>query len=124
MGDEKRTDMGRATRLVIDNLQNINKKLDALQGDVSLVKTDIVVIKKDVNNLQSKDSEIAETVKKHEGALYGNGKPGLLTDMAIMKKSMKPIEDTKEKFFNTALQWVVLLGAILLGYWGSGKIPK
>jgi hypothetical protein len=78
MGEEKRTDMGRATRLVIDNLQGINKKLETLQTDVNALKTDSAVDK-----LEHK--EFRALLAKHDKTLYGNGKEGLTTTVSKVK---------------------------------------
>jgi hypothetical protein len=80
-------------------LTKVSEKIDALFKKYDDHKLDLHDLKRDVKT-------VCESVDKHGACLYGNGKPGLLTDMAKIK---------------SVLNWVLgiagsVMAAIIIAY--------
>jgi len=71
--------------------------LNEIKVDIAHTKTDIAVMK-------TMASEVRELVGKHEHAIYGNGTPGIKTDISTLKSSKK----RQDFWINTALAAAII----------------
>lgn len=84
--------------------------LEAIVDLTKLVsKIDIKVSNLDTQ-IFNKDTGVFKTICKHDVSLYGNGKPGALSDIIAMKSDIKNIRD-EAKF---TWRQLVLVGALVL----------
>ncbi|WP_424245886.1 hypothetical protein Dip510_000820 [Elusimicrobium posterum] len=84
----------------------IMKSIRELKDIVTPLEGAINTVNHKISSLETKDKEIIETLSKHNNALYGNGKKGVLTEISLLKERFNTLKESVKSDIQLALSGI------------------